>query len=699
MVIKEIELNNFRIYYGRNSIQLTTNENKNIVIISGKNGFGKTTFLMSLVWCLYGRQMEDVDDLYNKEIRDNGGYPKYIANSLNRKAKSEGDTQFSVSITFHDVNIPEVQCHELKITRTFSTAKVTNPENVEILIDGYENELTKEVGPEIFIREFIMPTEIAKFFFFDAEKIVSLAEINTAEQRRSLSLAYSEVLGIKKYEDMKAELIGVQKKLRADSAGVEEKAELNHLITDVEKFESKIKENNERIKEINEKISEYKYESNQIQEKLIKSGSTITVTELNEIRKKESELDSTINDLSEQLKNSFEIIPLAIVGNLLNDVRDQVEEEFKINNAQFDQERVQKVTREVINDLISQKRPENIIIDYEVQEYFIDTIKKLIKKHFFADTIDVPDDFKELHGFSEVERNELNETINQLKLSFKENFKRISGDYNKNKNELSAIKKKIREAEEHQENPIIQADRERKEKLDNEIGNLQIEIGRIKQESDDFSNEIIKKKKAIDKITEKIQVSKQNEKKFKVTERLIKKLQKFISNFKEEKKKSLEKQILSGLQILMHKKGFIEKVEVQIIGEDIDINLLDQRGEFINKGNLSKGEQQMYATALLQGLVEESYIKFPVFIDSPMQKFDIDHAHNIVKHFYPEVSEQVILFPLIKKEMSLEEYSLLLPHVSNAYLLDNADNDCTKFKHVETKDLFSEFEKMNVYAN
>jgi hypothetical protein len=38
-----------------------------------------------------------------------------------------------------------------------------------------------------------------------------------------------------------------------------------------------------------------------------------------------------------------------------------------------------------------------------------------------------------------------------------------------------------------------------------------------------------------------------------------------------------------------------------------------------------------------------------------MQKFDIDHAHNIVKYFYPEVSEQVVLFPLIKKEMSLEK--------------------------------------------
>jgi len=699
MVIKEIVLNNFRIYKEKNEILLTPDKDKNIIIISGKNGFGKTTFLMSLVWCLYGRQMEDVDDLYSREIRDNGGYPKYIANSLNRKAKAEGATQFSVTITFQDVDIPEVQCNELKITRTYSTAKVLNPESVEILIDGYENELAREVGPEIFIREFIMPTEIAKFFFFDAEKIVSLAEVNTAEQRRNLSLAYSEVLGIKKYEDMKAELIGVQKKLRADSAGVEEKAELTHLLTDVEKNEALILENNERIRDYIEKNAESRYESNQIQEKLIKSGSTITVEELNELRKKEAELEAVISELSEQLKSSYEIIPLAIVGSLFNEMRDQVEDEFKLSNAQFDQDRVLSVTREVINDLIAQEKPKNLVIDYEVQEYYVETIKKLIKKHFFADTIEVPTDYKELHGFSEVERNELNETINQLKLSFKENFKRISGDYNKSKNEINAIKKRIRDAEEHQENPIIQADRQRRENLEIEIANHLIEIGRIKQECDEFSIEIIKKRKAIDKITEKIQVSKQNEKKYKVTERIVKKLQKFIANFKEEKKKSLERQILTGLQTLMHKKGFVNSVEVQIIGDDIDINLIDERGEYINKGNLSKGEQQMYATALLQGLVEESYIKFPVFIDSPMQKFDVDHAHNIVKHFYPEVSDQVVLFPLIKKEMSLEEYSILLPYVSYAYLLNNIENDRTIFKRVETKELFTEFEKMNVYAN
>ena len=41
------------------------------------------------------------------------------------------------------------------------------------------------------------------------------------------------------------------------------------------------------------------------------------------------------------------------------------------------------------------------------------------------------------------------------------------------------------------------------------------------------------------------------------------------------------------------------------------------------------GERQMFASALLGALVEETGLDFPVFIDSPMQKFDINHSQNI----------------------------------------------------------------------
>ena len=62
----------------------------------------------------------------------------------------------------------------------------------------------------------------------------------------------------------------------------------------------------------------------------------------------------------------------------------------------------------------------------------------------------------------------------------------------------------------------------------------------------------------------------------------------------------------------------------------------------------------MYATAILNALVEESGIEFPVFIDSPLQKFDSIHSRNVITKFYPSVSKQVVIFPLLGKELSGE---------------------------------------------
>jgi DNA sulfur modification protein DndD len=128
--------------------------------------------------------------------------------------------------------------------------------------------------------------------------------------------------------------------------------------------------------------------------------------------------------------------------------------------------------------------------------------------------------------------------------------------------------------------------------------------------------------------------------------------------------KCLSQKMLIGLNTLMHKQNFIQSVEVDISinGDDIDIRLISGNSKEIDKGTLSMGERQMYASALLNALVDESDIEFPVFIDSPMQKFDEEHAENIIKHFYPNVSNQVVIFPLINKELTELEYKDLQPN-------------------------------------
>jgi hypothetical protein len=123
------------------------------------------------------------------------------------------DASFSVEVELEDLLIPSIPCRTVSIKRAYNIK--TKEETLKILIDGDENELTKDVGFEIFINDFILPREIAKFFFFDSEKIVSLAEAKSKSELRSLSKAYSEVLGIKKYEELKNNLESLLIKLRS----------------------------------------------------------------------------------------------------------------------------------------------------------------------------------------------------------------------------------------------------------------------------------------------------------------------------------------------------------------------------------------------------------------------------------------------------------------------------------------------------
>lgn len=91
----------------------------------------------------------------------------------------------------------------------------------------------------------------------------------------------------------------------------------------------------------------------------------------------------------------------------------------------------------------------------------------------------------------------------------------------------------------------------------------------------------------------------------------------------------------------------------------------------------------MYASALLHALVDESDIAFPVFIDSPMQKFDEKHAENIIKYFYPSVSNQVVIFPLINKELTADEFVKLQSKICRSFIINNTSTDSSEFIEVK----------------
>ena len=692
MIIKSIELNNFRIYRGVNRIELTPSGERNIIIVSGNNGYGKTTFLMSLVWCLYGKNMEKVDELYKKEIDEKGSYNKYIGNSLNSSAAQDGETRFSVAVTFTDVEIPNTTCTEITLTRSYDRATSTSDE-LKILIDGKESDLFNDKDEEeMFIRDYILPIEIAKFFFFDAEKIVSFAQVNTPKQRAELSQAYSQVLGIQKYAELKSELEKLQDDYRKEAAQPRDKKDFNELLATIATDEEYITDCDKKISEYQDKVSLLKYECNELQEKLIREGDLMSIDKLNELKAKQEEYQTEVTEAQDGLKDIYNYIPFGLAGNVLSLLAGQLKEEKSYKQNKLQLEGVEEKTDDILNDLDKARNNFNGHIDIKIRDFYESEIKKLILKYFYNDfDIEKYKRFQMLHDFTDMQYDDFLALVAKIKDS-QSLFESLSNRYSKARAELYSIEKKIREAEKNAESDYIRSLRRKKADKEGEITSIQEEIARLNVQIEQKKEDIKTAKQKKEILSKKIDVSSKNKAVDDEATALIHTIQKFLLRFKDEKKKALEKRLRDKLTGFLHKKNLVNNVVVDIQGngEDVDINLFDINSRKIDKGILSMGERQMFASALLGALVEETGLDFPVFIDSPMQKFDINHSQNILTKFYPNVSKQVILFPLLLKELTEDEYSLIEQYVNKAYLIGNTKNG-SYFQEVKPSELFDNY--------
>ena len=686
MLIKSITLNNYRLYKGKNTISFDFNEKKNVFLISGENGFGKTTFLHSLLWCLYGRLASDVDVSLKKEIQ-NGGYSSLLSNNLNNSLKNEltnipGETiskikrggydietanirdmsEYYVEIVFSEVVIPSIPCATLSIRRSYDY--ILDKEDVTILIDGNKNELTNEIGPEVFINDFILNKDIARFFFFDSEQIVSLAETNSSAERKRLCSAYNEVLGVRKYEDLRNNLDNIRVRFRKRSNDVVMKNKLESLIENSEQLKKDIDSIKNRISEIDSEKIRLIGINEEYQLKLAREGNGATIEEITRLQEVVKATQKKDIEYKQLLKSYLEYAPLAICGSLLVETRNRVETDHKIYSANISETSRNEIISNITSELFLMLH--KIGIDEVMRMDLQDRMQTILAKYRGSQNngtalLDVPDsDFREFESI-----------YNYITSTYKAEFERLADDYKKNKQVWDRSSRRLSIIESKESDELIQKIRNAKNEIEAELSNLDSELRILLETVGTKNQEYSILQKQISETIKKVDINDIDAKKDKLSQELSAELSLFLTELKKEKKFSLERRIKIILNELMHKDDFIHHVEVSIINDDMDIDLYSADGSKINKESLSKGEQQLYATALLKALVEESGIKFPVFIDSPLQKFDKTHAAKIITEFYPSISSQVVLFPLLYKELTYSELELMKPFINGSYLIKN----------------------------
>lgn len=156
MLLQSIKLENFR-QFENETMEFSTNKFKNVTIIFGENGTGKTTFAQAFFWCLYGEaDFSDKNNLLNKAVETNmiPGQEKKVEVELKLK---------------HGVNEYTITRHQFyKKTNSRLTTEGSVLRIHRKSPDGQTKILSRNTETEI---KKILPKELARYFFFDGERI------------------------------------------------------------------------------------------------------------------------------------------------------------------------------------------------------------------------------------------------------------------------------------------------------------------------------------------------------------------------------------------------------------------------------------------------------------------------------------------------------------------------------------------------
>src|SRR5690554_6887732 len=416
MKFSNIKINNFRQYYKTVDFDLSTNEDKNIVVIGGKNGYGKTNFLLSIVWCLYGEKISQIDENFKKEIQKEKNYSSFMQQSLNWSAKKEGIDIFSVSILVEEIELPEISklssnTDKILITRSRNTS--TTEERLSVVdpisnIEIFDNEEDKFN----FINDYIIPIDAAKFVFFDAEKISEIANLSIREEGSFINDALGKILGLDIYETLIDDLEfyintlkkeGATRNLQEQIIDKEKAIDISNL--EIEKLEE---ENAEKLKEIDELKKEIRKLDSLISQNSKQGRSSFDretiLTEIEELKTKEE-------DLSERFTELSEIIPLTILAGKLEEVKEHIKiQETNEISQKSSNENLEKIENFIELLFNRPPDPENSTMSFRDKAFYYEKAKRLGSELFSTEN-----DYQELefeHDLNNAEKKLIYDAIN-----------------------------------------------------------------------------------------------------------------------------------------------------------------------------------------------------------------------------------------------------------------------------------------------
>lgn len=659
MIIDSLSVLDFRVFSGSHYFDLVPKLRRGkqspIVLFGGLNGGGKTTILTALKLALYGK-----GTLGSQAT--NSDYHQYLRECIHR-AKNDAVKAYrsAVGLVFRYAQHGVISTYQLDRTWSIDPAGKVK-EELFIKRDGqFLNELSYEQA-QSFLNELI-PIGVSELFFFDGEKIASLAEETTGDALRD---SINKLLGLDLIDRLDSDL-GVLIRTRAAKKNTDErKKKIAVVEAEYSKAEKKLELDKEKIVQLKLEISEVEKKITQLDSSIKARGGAWSSSRQEEssrldilLLRKET-LESSLQELASGL------LPLAI-ANVLNE---RLIKQLKVEQGALKVAALSAfVKKQEESFLVAIRRavPASNRNDEALLDAYRETFKTALEPFSGAANI--------FHELSDPQIASIEDRlIRALGLEHAEAM-RLIAELDQVYSSIDIVSENLARApDDSLLSPLFKEQASYQEKL----GALKAKKSAIIDNAKRHLNELAPLAKKLDELNAEALKAVETERLYLLAEQTRNVLKDFLVRAREAKLRELESQFYLSFNNLARKED--RHLSISIDSQSFEVELRDEKNEVIRKSELSAGEKQIFAISILESLARTSGRSLPVVIDTPLGRLDSVHRKKLLDNYFPRTSHQVIILST-DTEVDYAFYEGLRSHISHSYhLVYSAE---TRSTHVE----------------
>lgn len=709
MKINRIVLYNFNSYEGLNEFDFTSQDNdKNIILIGGKNGAGKTSLFTAIKIALYG-------PLAFGYIGANAKYIAKIKDCINSKTFQKDVVKSYVQISVSLMVEREIK--EYEITREWDYTKQKLEEKYYVISEGHKLDEQELSYFQNYLQGMI-PPDLFEFFLFDGEEVGSI--FSTSTYNSYVKNAVYTLCGLDIFEIIRKYTTGYAGK--ANNVDEEEiHVQYEELRNNAEKIEKNYAELEAQILTNKEQLEKIETELIEV-ETAFKNAGGITEVERQVLLKEFAEAEHVKTESLTKIKLFVEgLMPFFIVKDFTSKISDQLDFEEKGEIFYYIQ---QKLKKQELKDIINESQNVN---DETVDALLDFILTKFKPKGFKEGDQPVHDLSKEGIGRVNAMVSSIDDFDVEAMVKLVENRKTAA----EKTMEINHILKNAMTDEDagkfaEKENALLK----KKDEISSKIHESEMRLTNMK---DELTIAIQQRDRAFQTIKDNAQ----NKHVFELSTGLSQMMEAMLSAKSESIKRKLEKLIVENLQHIYRKNNLITHIEIEDdfqfnlyqnvrysttellhlirnLGKDVFASEIGKQGmkalykkykvdsvqtlqqaldsdenknthklyKRIDISRLSKGERQIFILSLYWAIIELSGQDIPFIIDTPYARIDANHRKEISEKFFPNISKQVVILST-DEEINEEYYEIIKPYIAKEYLLinDESQNRTTVEQH------------------